>query len=54
MAHFLEDSHRSNELLVVYTWVPFAWFAWPTLVVGSLGATLGDSSGVVSFRIVGL
>ncbi|CAE7454971.1 unnamed protein product, partial [Symbiodinium necroappetens] len=35
MAHFLEDSHRSNELLVVYTWVPFAWFAWPTLVVGT-------------------
>ncbi|CAE7639146.1 unnamed protein product [Symbiodinium sp. CCMP2592] len=35
MAHFLEDSQRSNELLVFYTWVPFAWFAVPTLVVGT-------------------
>mmetsp|Transcript_23361 Transcript_23361/g.55138 ORF Transcript_23361/g.55138 Transcript_23361/m.55138 type:complete len:395 (+) Transcript_23361:46-1230(+) len=35
VAHFLEDPNRSNELIVLFAWIPLFGLAAPMLVIGS-------------------
>ncbi|CAE7808958.1 unnamed protein product [Symbiodinium sp. CCMP2456] len=51
VAHFLEDPNRSNELIVLFSWIPLFGLAAPMLVIGSAQDIADTSLQVLGFLL---